>query len=66
MSTTNSKLALRAYLDAHLTPEQVKEVSGLVAKLCVAAVTDDRQKRGSWTAEQLTKFADVFFNGRPA
>jgi hypothetical protein len=64
MSLVNAKTALRAYLAANLTPEQVKEASGLVAKLCVVAVMEDRAKRPQ--PSELAMLADVFFNGRPA
>lgn len=57
--------ALREQLDKlPLSAEQKKEVSASVAKFTAAVVRDDRVHRKPY--DGLAKFADVFFNGRPA
>lgn len=64
MSLVNTKTALRAYLATRLTREEMEEASGLVAKMCVAAIADDRAKRPV-VSNALAELADVFFNKRP-
>lgn len=53
---------------ASLDRDQQEKISKAVAKLCVAAVLDDRQRRRVIEPSTLglVKLFDVFFNGRPA
>lgn len=48
-----------------LDAEKQKRLSKLIAKLCVAAVKEDRALR-SPPPNPIAKIFDVFFNGRPA